>query len=69
MGRLRKEALDEINGLIQLLDKTDEYVSRELEDQADDRPWDDDELDGPEHGENEESDPAEPSLGSVGDTL
>jgi hypothetical protein len=32
IGRLRKEARDEINRLIGFLDKTDDYVSRELED-------------------------------------
>jgi hypothetical protein len=42
-------------------------VCRELEDSVDDGPCDDDELDGPENGADEESDPAEPSLGSVGD--
>jgi len=40
-------------------------VSRELEDQVDDGPIGDNELDGPENGENEESDPAEPVLGSL----
>jgi hypothetical protein len=67
IGRLRKEARDEIDRLIRFLDKTDDYVSRELEDQVDDSPCDDNELDGPENGEDEDSDPAEPSLGSVGD--
>ena len=67
IGRLRKDARDEIDRLIQFLDKTDDYVSRELEDAVDDGPIDDNELDGPENGEDEESDPAEPSLGSVGD--
>jgi hypothetical protein len=67
IGRLRKEARDEIDRLIRFLDKTDDYVSRELEDAVDDGPIDDNELDGPEHGEDEESDPPEPSLGSVGD--
>ena len=67
IGRLRREARDEIDRLIRFLDKTDNYVSRELEDQVDDSPCDDNELDGPENGEDEESDPAEPSLGSVGD--
>jgi hypothetical protein len=67
IGRLRKEARDEIDRLIRFLDKTDDYVSRELEDQVDDSPCDDNELEGPENGEDEESDPAEPSLGSVGD--
>jgi hypothetical protein len=31
IGRLRKEARDEIDRLIRFLDKTDDYVSRELE--------------------------------------
>ena len=65
IGRLRKEARDEIDRLIRFLDKTDDYVSRELEDSIDDHPHDDDELDGPENGEDEESDPAEASLGSL----
>jgi hypothetical protein len=47
IGRLRKEARDEIDRLIRFLDKTDDYVSRELEDQVDDGPCDDNELDGP----------------------
>ncbi len=38
IGRLRKDARDEINRLIQFLDKTDDYVSRELEDGVDDGP-------------------------------
>src|SRR5450755_4544864 len=65
IGRLRKEARDEIDRLIRFLDKTDDYMFRELEDSIDDNPHDDDELDGPEHGEDEDSDPAEPSLGSL----
>jgi hypothetical protein len=44
IGRLRKEARDEIHRLILFLDKTDDYVSRELEDQVDDGPCDDNEL-------------------------
>jgi len=36
IGALRKEAWDEIDRLIQFLDKTDDYVSRELEDALDD---------------------------------
>jgi hypothetical protein len=43
IGRLRKEARDEIDRLIRFLDKTDDYVSRELEDGVDDSPCDDDE--------------------------
>jgi hypothetical protein len=34
-GRLRKDARDEVERLIQFLDKTDDYVSRELEDDDD----------------------------------
>lgn len=44
IGRLRKEARDEIDRLIRFLDKTDDYVSREMEDGGDDSPCDDDEL-------------------------
>jgi hypothetical protein len=66
IGRLRKDARDEIHRLIQFLDKTDDYVSRELEDAVDDGPIDDNELDGREDAEDEESDPPEPSLGSMG---
>ncbi|KAA0071410.1 hypothetical protein [Tardiphaga sp. P9-11] len=43
IGQLRKDARDEIDRLIQFLDKTDAYVSRELEEGADDVPCDDDE--------------------------
>jgi hypothetical protein len=35
IGRLRKEARDEIDRLIRFIDKTDDYVSRELEDDDD----------------------------------
>jgi hypothetical protein len=38
IGRLRKEARDEIDRLIRFLDKTDDYVSRDLEDSIDDNP-------------------------------
>jgi hypothetical protein len=38
IGRLRKEARDEIDRLIGFLDQTDDYVSRELEDPADEEP-------------------------------
>ncbi|MBR1286822.1 hypothetical protein JQ597_32690 [Bradyrhizobium sp. AUGA SZCCT0177] len=56
---------DEIDRLIGFLDKTNDYVSRELKDSIDDNPQGDDELDGPENAEDEDSDPAEPSLGSL----
>src|ERR1700761_8707761 len=49
IGKLRKEARDEVDRLIRFLDKTDDYVSRELEDSA---------GDNPHQGEDEE-----PSLG------
>ena len=38
IGRLRKEARDEIDRLIRFLDKTDDYVSREIEGSNDDEP-------------------------------
>jgi len=75
IGRLRKEARDEIDRLIRFIDKTDDYVSRELEDSNDDEPslgWpatghcggtDDLEAE-PEHDEPDAE--GEPSLGSVG---
>jgi hypothetical protein len=44
IGRLRTEARNEIHRLIQFLDTTDDYASRELEDQVDDNPCDDVEL-------------------------
>jgi hypothetical protein len=65
IGRLRKEARDEIDRLIRFLDKTDDYVSRELEDSIDDNPHDEETDDNGE--DNEDADPAEPSLGSSGD--
>jgi len=48
IGRLRKEAMDEIERLVRFLDKTDDYVSHELE----------------EDNELEEIGDTEPSLGS-----
>jgi hypothetical protein len=38
IGQLRKDARDEVDRLIRFLDKTDDYVRRELEDSADDNP-------------------------------
>jgi hypothetical protein len=67
VARLRARASAEIERLLTFLDASDIYASTELEEQVDDQPCDDNELDGPENGEDEESDPAEPSLGSVGD--
>jgi len=64
IGRLRREAPDEIDRLIRFLDKTDDYVSRELEDSIDDNPHDEETDDNGE--DNEDADPAEPSLASLG---
>ncbi|QOZ17456.1 hypothetical protein XI02_22390 [Bradyrhizobium sp. CCBAU 21365] len=50
IGRLRREARDEVDRLLNFLDKTDDYVSRELEDDGE---------------ENEEGGDVEPSLGSL----
>jgi hypothetical protein len=79
IGRLRKEARDEIDRLIRFLDKTDNYVSRELEDSNDDEPslgWTTSVSQGAHCGgtddleaeteHDEDGDPAEPSLGSIG---
>ena len=66
LRKLRTKAADEIDRLLEFLDASDPYVTTELEEQVDDDPCDDNELDGPENGEDEESDPPEPSLGSVG---
>jgi hypothetical protein len=67
LAKLRQKASAEIERLLTFMDESDPYAATELEDQIDDGPCDDNELDGPENGEDEESDPAEPSLGSVGD--
>src|ERR1700730_19051750 len=64
IGRLRRAARDEIDRLIPFLDKTDDYVSRELEDSIDDNPHDEETDDNGE--DNEDADPAEPSLASLG---
>lgn len=65
VAKLRKKAAAEIERLLEFLDASDEYVTTELEDGVDDGPVDDNELDGPENGEDEDSDPGEPSLGSL----
>jgi hypothetical protein len=66
IGRLRKEARDEIDRLIRFLDKTGDYVSRELEDSIDDNPHDEETDDNGE--DNEDADPAELSEASgIGD--
>lgn len=44
LGRLRREARNEVDQLIQFLNLTDDYVSRELEDSSDAGPIDDSEL-------------------------
>jgi hypothetical protein len=60
IGRLRKEARDEINRLIRFLDDTDNHM--ELEDSIDDNPHDEETDDNGE--DNEDAEPAEPSLGA-----
>jgi hypothetical protein len=40
-----------------------------VDSQCDDNPIDDDELDGPEHAEDEMDEPDEPSLGSINPTI
>jgi hypothetical protein len=63
IGRLRKEARDEIDRLIRFLDDTDNHM--ELEDSIDDNPHDEETDD---NGEDNEGDGlTEPSLGSSGD--
>lgn len=65
VAKLRRRASDEIERLLAFLDASDPYATSELEDAIDDGPIDDNELDGPENGEDEDSDPAEPALGSL----
>jgi hypothetical protein len=67
VAKLRQRASAEIERLIAFLHASDPYAATELEEQIDDEPCDDNELDGPENGEDEESAPPEPSLGSVGE--
>jgi hypothetical protein len=78
IGHLRKEARDEIDRLIRFLDKTDDYVSREVEESNDDEPslgWTTagsqgchcggtDDLEA-ETEHDEDGDPAEPSMGAL----
>lgn len=59
IGRLRKEARDEIDRLIRFLDETDDHMEREPD--GDDEPSDTDEDADPE----EDDGTAEPSLGSL----
>jgi hypothetical protein len=58
IGRLRKEARDEIDRLIRFLDETDNHMELEPEDEADDSELEDDDP-------AEDDGLAEPSLGSV----
>jgi len=60
IGRLRKEAQDEIERLLVFLDETDGYSTTEQEEAADDVPCDEDELDGGAGGREADD---EPSLG------
>jgi hypothetical protein len=63
IGRLRKEARDEIDRLIRFLDETDNHM--ELEDSIDDNPHDEETDDNGE--DNEDDGLSEPSLGSSAD--
>ncbi|OSJ16832.1 hypothetical protein BST63_10600 [Bradyrhizobium canariense] len=58
IGRLRREARDEIDRLIRFLDDTDDHMEREPEDENDDA-----ELEDDDPAENDLDD--EPSLGSL----
>jgi hypothetical protein len=60
IGRLRKEARDEIDRLIRFLDDTDNHMEFEPEDEGDDAELEDDDP-------AEDDGLREPSLGSVGD--
>ena len=62
IGRLRKNARDEIDRLVRFLDTTDDYVSRELEDEIDGVACDSDELEVSEGDDEPDSDG---SLGSL----
>jgi hypothetical protein len=60
IGRLRKEARDEIDRLIRFLDDTEGHMEREPDDEGDDAEMEDDDP-------AEDDGAHEPSLGSVGD--
>jgi hypothetical protein len=60
IGRLRKEARDEIDRLIRFLDSTENHMELEPEDEGDDA-----ELEQDDPGEDDGL--SEPSLGSIGD--
>src|ERR1700694_462643 len=60
IGRLRKEARDEIDRLIRFLDDTDNHMEREPDDEGDDAEMEDDDP-------AEDDGLSEPSLGSLGD--
>jgi hypothetical protein len=61
IGRLRKEARDEIDRLIRFLDETDDHM--ELEPSGDE---DEDSDTAEDDDHDEDDDPPEPSLGSIG---
>ena len=60
IGRLRKEARDEIDRLIRFLDDTDNHMELEPDDEGDDAELED-------HDPAEDDGLREPSLGSLGD--
>lgn len=59
IARLREKAAAEIERLVDFLDASVPYAATEHGEQVDDVGCDDNELDGPEHGEDEDSDPPE----------
>ncbi|SED11198.1 hypothetical protein [Bradyrhizobium erythrophlei] len=64
IGRLRKEARNEIDRLVRFLDKTDDYVCRELEDDGDAEPSLGTQEAFPGQGRGGGGDDREPDLGS-----
>ena len=64
IGKLRREARDEVDRLLQFLDKTDDYISRELEDDGEDEPSLGTQEAFPGQGRGGGGDDREPDLGS-----
>ncbi|QIG92272.1 hypothetical protein [Bradyrhizobium sp. 6(2017)] len=64
IGRLRREAREEVDRLLQFLDRTDDYISRELEDDGDAEPSLGLQEAFPGQGRGGGGDDREPDLGS-----
>jgi hypothetical protein len=62
LQKLRTKAAGEIDRLLEFLDAVDDT---DVDSAVDDAPCDDTELEGPENGEGELSEPGEPALGSL----